>query len=223
MQLSESNQKKQLIGLQKQIASTQPHPRRLVPLTNQLFTFRPVQSDPEMIWRGMFPIVQGAVRARPHAREEGVVVQLFNRRKRSRSRWHKRANAGYTLLELLVVLGILAMLSAMAAPQLMGYFGKAKTQSAQIQIQNIGTALEMYFLENGAYPSESAGLKALVEPVPEAPNWNGPYLKKVQNLLDPWGRPFQYVYPSSNGSYEVFSQGPNGKAKAALTAPMGRG
>ena len=156
------------------------------------------------------------------------MVQLSNRRGRSRygtsrSRWQKRANAGYTLLELLVVLGILAMLSAMATPQLMGYFGKAKTQSAQIQIQNIGTALEMYYLENGAYPSESAGLKALVEPTAEAPNWNGPYLKKAQNLLDPWGRPFQYVNPSSNGSYEVFSRGPSGKTKAASTATMQRG
>lgn len=142
---------------------------------------------------------------------------------RSPRQRQQRANAGYTLLELLVVLGILAVLSAMATPQLMGYFGKAKTQSAQIQIQNIGTALEMYYLENGSYPSESAGLKALVEPTPEAPNWNGPYLKKTQNLLDPWGRPFQYVYPSSDGSYEVFTLGPSGKAKAASTATWQRG
>lgn len=143
----------------------------------------------------------------------------------SRSGRHaqERANAGYTLLELLVVLGILAVLSAMATPQLMGYFGKAKTQSAQIQIQNIGTALEMYYLENGSYPSESAGLKALVEPTPEAPNWNGPYLKKAQNLLDPWGRAFQYVYPSSDGSYQVFTLGPSGKAKAASTTAWQRG
>jgi general secretion pathway protein G len=136
-------------------------------------------------------------------------------------RWRqKRGDAGYTLLELLVVLGILAVLSAMATPQLMGYFGKAKTQSAQMQIQNIGTALEMYYLENGTYPSETAGLKALVEATPEAPNWNGPYLKKTQNLLDPWGRPFRYVFPSSNGSYDVFSLGPSGKAKTASAAAM---
>jgi general secretion pathway protein G len=126
----------------------------------------------------------------------------------------KRNDAGYTLLELLVVMGILAILTAFATPQLMGYFGKAKTQSAQLQIENINTALELYYMENGAYPSASVGLKALVEATPEAPRWNGPYLKKAKNLLDPWGRPYQYSV--SNGEYDVYSLGPNGKASSKM-------
>ena len=121
----------------------------------------------------------------------------------------KRNDAGYTLLELLVVMGILAILTAFATPQLMGYFGKAKTQSVQLQIENINTALELYYMENGSYPSSGVGLKALVDAPSEAPHWNGPYLKKAQNLLDPWGRPFQYSV--SNGEYEVYSLGPDGK------------
>jgi general secretion pathway protein G len=129
-----------------------------------------------------------------------------------------RNDAGYTLLELLVVMGILAILTAIATPQLMGYFGKAKTQSAQIQIQSIGTALELYYMENGSYPSQSVGLKALVEPPPEATHWNGPYLKKAQNLLDPWGRPYQYNYPAENGDYLIYSLGPTGKAPSTLAA-----
>lgn len=133
-----------------------------------------------------------------------------------------RRDAGYTLLELLVVMGILAVLTAVATPQLMGYFGKAKTQSVQLQIENIGTALELYYMENGSYPSTSVGLKALVEPTPEAPRWNGPYLKKAKNLLDPWGRPYQYNYPSASGDYEVYSLGPNGKATSASAAPSYR-
>jgi len=137
-------------------------------------------------------------------------------------RFRDRKNAGYTLLELLVVMGILAVLTAVATPQLMGYFGKAKTQSVQLQIENIGTALELYYMENGAYPSASAGLKALVEAPPEAPRWNGPYLKKAKNLLDPWGRPYQYAY-SGNGEYEVYSLGPNGKAVSAGAATPFRG
>jgi general secretion pathway protein G len=126
----------------------------------------------------------------------------------------KRNDAGYTLLELLVVMGILAILTAFATPQLMGYFGKAKTQSVQLQIENINTALELYYMENGAYPSASAGLKALVETTSEAPRWNGPYLKKAKNLLDPWGRPYQYTV--SNGEYDVYSLGPNGKDSSKM-------
>jgi general secretion pathway protein G len=132
-------------------------------------------------------------------------------------RKHGRSDAGYTLLELLVVMGILAVLTAVATPQLMGYFGKAKTQSVQLQIENIGTALELYYMENGSYPSASAGLKALVEATPEAPRWNGPYLKKAKNLLDPWGRPYQYAV--ADGQYEVYSLGPTGKATASAAQP----
>jgi general secretion pathway protein G len=130
----------------------------------------------------------------------------------------ERNDAGYTLLELLVVMGILAILTAFATPQLMGYFGKAKVQSAQLQIENINTALELYYMENGAYPSANAGLRALVEATPEAPRWNGPYLKKAKNLLDPWGRPYQYRYPTTNGEYEVYSFGANGKAKSVAAS-----
>ncbi|WP_407185036.1 type II secretion system major pseudopilin GspG [Bradyrhizobium centrosematis] len=121
-----------------------------------------------------------------------------------------RADAGYTLLELLVVMGVIAILTAVATPQLMGYFGKAKAQSAQLQIENINTALEMYYMENGAYPSVNVGLRALVEAPPEAPRWNGPYLKNAKTLLDPWGRPYQYAV-TDQGEYNVYSLGPSGK------------
>jgi general secretion pathway protein G len=135
----------------------------------------------------------------------------------------RRTDAGYTLLELLVVMGILAVLTAIATPQLMGYFGKAKMQSAEMQIQNIGTALELYYMENGSYPSEAVGLKALVDAPPDAPHWNGPYLKKAQNLLDPWGRPYRYKYPAPNGEYEIYSLGPTGKATSDAKLQYRRG
>ena len=106
-----------------------------------------------------------------------------------------RKDAGYTLLELLVVMGILAVLTAVATPQLMAYFGKAKTQTAQLQIENIGTALELYYMENGGYPSASVGLKALVEAPPEAPRWNGPYLKKGQEPAGPLGAALKVQLP----------------------------
>ena len=143
-----------------------------------------------------------------------MFTTIKNSSRISRARRLRRKDAGYTLLELLVVMGILAVLAAVATPQLMGYFGKAKLQSAEVQIQNIGTALELYYMENGSYPSESVGLKALVEPPADAPHWNGPYLKKAQSLLDPWGRPYHYKYPAQDGDYEVYSLGPTGKATA---------
>lgn len=141
-------------------------------------------------------------------------------RRNARERLKKklsRADAGYTLLELLVVMGVIAILTAFATPQLMGYFGKAKAQSAQMQIENINTALEMYYMENGAYPSTSAGLRALVEAPSDAPRWNGPYLKNAKNLLDPWGRPYQYAAPDQ-GEYSVYSLGPSGKGMNASSA-----
>jgi general secretion pathway protein G len=116
-------------------------------------------------------------------------------------------------------MGILALLTAFATPQLMGYFGKAKAQSVQLQIDNIGTALELYYMDNGTYPSADIGLKALVEATPGAPRWNGPYLKKAKNLLDPWGRPYQYNYSTATGDYEVYSLGQNGKATSASSDP----
>ena len=134
-----------------------------------------------------------------------------------RNRDWRRKQAGYTLLELLVVMGILAALTAMATPQVMGYFGKAKTQSAQLLIEFINTALEMYYVENVSYPSASAGLRALVEATPEAPRWNGPYLKNAKTLLDPWGRPYQYSV-TDQGEYNVYSLGPNGKGARKPTS-----
>jgi general secretion pathway protein G len=179
----------------------------------------PIGSPLSILWRELAGSV--AVEFR---KKSGATIMLktmqkkfasFLRGNRLRLPARSRNDAGYTLLELLVVMGILAVLTAMATPQLMGYFGKAKTQSVQLQIESIGTALELYYMENGSYPSMSVGLKALVEATPEAPRWNGPYLKKAKNLLDPWGRSYQYVYPVSNGDYEVYSLGPNGKGTSA--------
>jgi general secretion pathway protein G len=120
-------------------------------------------------------------------------------RRRLRVTRRRRGQAGYTLLELLVVMGILAVLTAIATPQVMGYFNKAKSESVQLQIQNINTALELYYMENGTYPSSDEGLRALVEAPADAPRWNGPYLKQTQALTDPWGHPYQYVYPNDAG------------------------
>ena len=136
-------------------------------------------------------------------------------RRMLRATRRNRGQAGYTLLELLVVMGILAVLTAIATPQVMGYFNKAKTESVQLQIQNINTALELYYMENGTYPSSDEGLRALVEAPADAPRWNGPYLKQTQALSDPWGHPYQYVYPNDAGQYTVYSPGSKNAVRTA--------
>ena len=116
-------------------------------------------------------------------------------------------DAGFTLVELLVVLGILALLAGFAAPQVMGYLGRARTESARVQISALTSALELYALDNGAYPATEQGLAALVQPPAGATRWAGPYLKKAQGLADPWGRPYQYVRQAPGGPFQIFTLG----------------
>ena len=114
---------------------------------------------------------------------------------------------GFTLVELLVVLGILTMLAAYVGPQVLKYLGKARTESARVQVSAIVSALELYALDNGEYPPQAAGLQALVKAPAGAPRWNGPYLKKVEGLVDPWGRPYGYRMLDTAGQVQVFSLG----------------
>lgn len=114
---------------------------------------------------------------------------------------------GFTLLELLVVLVILGLLAAFAVPQVLNYLGGAKSDAASIQIDNLGTALDLYRLDNGRYPSGDEGLQALVEKPGDAERWNGPYVKKRESLLDPWGEPYRYRFPGEHGAYDLYSLG----------------
>jgi general secretion pathway protein G len=118
-----------------------------------------------------------------------------------------RSEGGFTLIELLVVLVILGLLAAFAAPQVLSYLGQAKTDAARAQVQNIASILDLYRLNVGSYPSEEVGLDALLEPPPDAPRWNGPYVKRRDVLLDPWGQLYVYRYPGEFGDYDLYSLG----------------
>jgi general secretion pathway protein G len=122
------------------------------------------------------------------------------------------SQSGFTLVELLVVLAILGLLAAIAAPQVMRQLGGAKTEAAEIQLDKLGGILDLYRLEVGAYPNSAEGLTALVErPGVSAASWNGPYLKNREALTDPWGRPYQYRAPGEHGEYDLWSLGADGK------------
>ncbi len=121
--------------------------------------------------------------------------------------------AGFTFIEIMVVVAILAILAALVVPRIVGRTDDAKRTSAKVQIRNLEGALNLYKLDNGIYPTTEQGLKALVEKptVGTMPkNWKlGGYLPKVPD--DPWGNPFKYVSPSPKGDFEILSLGADGE------------
>ena len=114
---------------------------------------------------------------------------------------------GFTLIELLVVLVILGLLAGLVGPQILRYLGSAKSDTARLQIEELGAGLDLYHLEVGRYPNTDEGLAALVEDPTGVRHWNGPYLKKKTVPNDPWGNKYIYVSPGENGVYDLFSLG----------------
>jgi general secretion pathway protein G len=119
----------------------------------------------------------------------------------------KQPENGFTLIELLVVLVILGLLAGLVGPQVLRHLGGAKSDTAQLQISELGAGLDLFHLEVGRYPSSSEGLQALVEAPSTATNWHGPYLKKSTLPKDPWGNEYIYAFPGDHGPYDLYSYG----------------
>ena len=111
---------------------------------------------------------------------------------------------GFTLLEILVVLAILALVASFAGPQVLKYLRGAKVDSARVQIENLGTVIDLYRLEVGSFPPD---LQALVEKPSGVDKWNGPYLKKRTVPKDPWDNEYVYRYPGQHAEYDLYSLG----------------
>ncbi len=118
-----------------------------------------------------------------------------------------RKSRGFTLIELLVVLVILGLLAGLVGPQVMRYLGGAKSDSAQLQVEEFGASLDLFHLEVGRYPTTEEGLQALVEQPAGVSNWNGPYLRKNTVPKDPWGNEYHYRSPGEHGLYDLYSLG----------------
>jgi general secretion pathway protein G len=119
----------------------------------------------------------------------------------------RAAEAGFTLVELLVVLVILVLLASLVGPRVVGYLGTSRVKTAKVQIESLGSAIELYRIDNGRYPTTDEGLKALVQAPPGADGWKGPYLTKKDVPNDPWNRPYNYRSPGQHGPFDIFSLG----------------
>ena len=120
------------------------------------------------------------------------------------------SEAGYTLTELLAVLVILVLVIGLVAPQVIGYLSRAKSQTAQVQIENLASALDFYAFDTGSYPPEPVGLKGLVENPEGVSGWAGPYLRKSEVPDDPWGRAYVYRVPGPKGPFDLYTLGADG-------------
>jgi len=118
-----------------------------------------------------------------------------------------RRQAAFTLIELLVVLVILGLLAGLVGPRVLKYLGGAKSDTAQLQIEELGAGLDLFHLEVGRYPNNDEGLEALASAPAGVSGWNGPYLKKREVPKDPWGNDYRYKYPGDNGDYDLWSLG----------------
>jgi general secretion pathway protein G len=120
------------------------------------------------------------------------------------------ATAGFTLLELLVVMVIIGLLAGFVAPKFFAQIGKSETKTARAQIDSLEKALDQYRLDLGRYPTDEQGLAALTERPAGETKWAGPYLKK-QVPPDPWARPYVYKFPGEHGEYDLFTYGKDGQ------------
>lgn len=123
-------------------------------------------------------------------------------------------SAGFTLLELLVVVTIIGLLAAYVGPKYFSQLGKSEQGVAKAQVEAFVRALDTYRLDVGQYPTTEEGLNALLTRPGNAAKWNGPYLQKAVPP-DPWGRPYLYRAPGAAGDFDIISYGKDGQPGGA--------
>ena len=127
-----------------------------------------------------------------------------------RQRRRREDEAGFTLVEILVVITIIGLIMALVGPRVLNYLGESKAKAAKIQIESFSSALDLYYLDIGRYPTSNEGLAALTRGN-NLPGWDGPYLRGGMVPNDPWGHGYVYRSPGEHGPYDIVSYGSDGQ------------
>jgi general secretion pathway protein G len=149
---------------------------------------------------------------------QASTLALKRRFRRASWRTRRRGERGYTLVEILVVITIIGLLMALVGPRVLNYLTESKVKTARIQIQSFASALDLFYLDAGRYPTSAEGLAILVRPTTGITAWNGPYLKGGTVPNDPWNKPYLYRSPGEHGAYDVVSLGSDGQEGGTGTA-----
>jgi general secretion pathway protein G len=146
------------------------------------------------------------------------MLDLLWQPRRADRRIADAARAGFTLVEMLVVLVIIGLIMGLVGPRVLNYLSDARAKTAKLQIESFASALDLYFLDTGRYPSSNEGLTALVRRPAGIETWNGPYLKGGGVPQDPWGNPYVYRAPGERGAYDIVSRGADGREGGTASA-----
>jgi general secretion pathway protein G len=139
---------------------------------------------------------------------------IFIKRMRPRPVEGRELNVGeqgFTLVEMLVVITIIGLIMGLIGPRVLNYLSESKVKAARIQLQSFASALDLFYLDAGRYPSTAEGLDALVHQTPGVAVWNGPYLKGGNVPSDPWNHAYVYRAPGEHGPYDIVSYGSDGQ------------